>query len=59
VESNPLKRRSHVRGVDARMLTQQSNDHRRHGLVKLEHDIADEAVADDDVEGAALARTGR
>src|SRR3954469_15485673 len=33
-------------------------DHRRDGLVELEDDVADEAVADHDIEGPAVAGAG-
>src|SRR6185437_1658275 len=34
------------------------HDHARHRLVELEHDVADEAVADDDIDRAAAAAAG-
>src|SRR3979409_1424080 len=41
------------------MLAQEANNHRCYGLVEFQDDISDEAIADDDVERAALARAGR
>ena len=54
-----LERAPNVLGIDARLLAQKSEDHRGNRLVKLEHDVADESVADDDVEWTAVARASR
>ncbi len=48
-----LERASQSCRFDAGGLLEEADDHRRDGLVELEHDVADEAVADDDVECAA------
>src|SRR5437870_13896946 len=44
--------------IDSRMFAEDTNDQRRDGFVKLEHDIPDETIADDYIEWTALARTG-
>ena len=40
------------------MLAEDTNDERCDGFVKLEHDIPNETIADDDIERTALARAG-
>src|SRR6266542_4258592 len=50
-------------GVEHRLIEgwnrrEQGNDHRHHRLVELEYDVADEAVADDDVNRPAIADSG-
>ncbi len=41
------------------MRLQHPDHHRRDRLVELEHDVANEAVADDDVDRSAIAAAGR
>ena len=53
-----LERVHHRFLIDAR-LGEQADDERRDRLVELEHDVADEPVADDDVDRAAVALPGR
>src|SRR6185436_1413956 len=38
---------------------EQADDERRDRLIELEHDVADEAIADDDVDRSAITSAGR
>src|SRR5256885_14185891 len=41
-------------GLDAGAL-ENTEHHRRYGLIELEHDVTDESIADDDVDGSPIA----
>src|SRR6185503_10039739 len=54
-----IERHPYVFSVDARVVAQHADDHRSDRLVKLEYDVTDEAVANDDIERAAVAGADR
>src|ERR1051325_9470523 len=49
-----LERRLDVLGIETGMLAQDAHHQRSDCLVELEHDVADEAIAHDDVKGTAI-----
>jgi hypothetical protein len=50
-----LERAPHVLLIDSGMLTQESKNHWRNGLIEFEDDVSHEAVADDDIKCPAIA----
>jgi hypothetical protein len=54
-----LERDFDVLGIEVGVLAEHANHQRRYGLVKLEHDVTHEAIADYHVKCPAVAGTGR